>query len=343
LQIEPIAYKDFWNKLTPTTWKFIFPYDWRLPNEINADKLNIFINFIIEKSKVLKKNNVDKIEEITHIDIVTHSMGNFPARFYVKKYGFDKINKIIFVAPPFLGAADTISALTVGQGLFFNHEEIRKMARTFPALFEFLPRYNHASVEKKSNQPLNIFDIDNWQKNLVTKGRGKKDVSIEKFITNLKSVNERLNTVDNWLDTISEKDKNKILVLVKTEFKTFTSLLIEKNPEDNQPENFFNLRDSLYVEEGDGVVPNASSCVYHKQIATYAIFNEFFKDDKKHAFLMRDSRIQRIINDFLNSSDDTTQFKPELIGRSVKKVQKLQSVNVKDNNVNFTYKKIICT
>ena len=64
LKLENVAYKQFWEKLEPNyDNKFLFPYDWRLPNEINGDKLKEFMDHLMEKSKALD------IEEITEFDM----------------------------------------------------------------------------------------------------------------------------------------------------------------------------------------------------------------------------------------------------------------------------------
>ncbi len=338
LQLEAIAYREFLDCIDGSAfWKFIFPYDWRLPNVENAERLHLFIDMILEKSKVLAAQGVPGISELNEVQIVTHSMGSFPLRYYIQKYGMSKIGKAVMAAPPFMGAPDAITALTVGQGFFFNHDNTRKMARTLPALFELLPRYEFYNREIGSGAQLDLFDHNNWQDNLVNLGRGpEKDRSIQKFIDNLSHVRRRLVLLDTWIDQLTAEEKKKILVLAKTEFETFTNLLVEKDPAD-QPKNFFNLKHSLYVDEGDGVVPNASSCFYYDQLCTYALYNRFWNDDVRHPFLMRDSRVQRMINDFLKHLGGTDSFTVDLIGRNIQKVNGLE---VREKN-GFKYKAVV--
>ena len=59
LKLENVAYKQFWEKLEPNyDNKFLFPYDWRLPNEING---KTFYN----PSKNKKEDSMrDKLKEI---------------------------------------------------------------------------------------------------------------------------------------------------------------------------------------------------------------------------------------------------------------------------------------
>lgn len=335
LHLEPIAYNQFWKNLKPDyKWKFIFPYDWRLPNKENGKRLAEFMKFIIEKSKVLEKQNVDGVKTITSFDFVTHSMGNMPLRNYIHENGFKLINKIVFVAPPFRGSLDAVSALAVGQGFFFNKEETRKMARTLPALLELLPRYKGNNIDEV-NQELDMLISQNWQKNITNPREKHKIRNSKKFIENLKSAKQSLEELEYWKDSLTENEKKRIIILAKTDEKTLTSLPIIRNPEsDNQPKNLFDFRNCLHTEAGDGVVTDESSCYYYKEFATYVIFDEFFRDDKKHAFLMRDNRVQRIVNSFLKA-DGEIKTDDLIIGGSVKKVKGFKTYT----HNRFTYRK----
>lgn len=325
LNIEPLAYREFWNRLEPGYKnRYIFSYDWRISNTINADNLRNFIEYLIKKSKSIGK-------EITHFDIVTHSMGNLPIRFYIQKYGMEFIHKIIFTAPPFKGAPDAISALVIGQGMFFNKDEMRKLARTLPALFELLPSYPSYAIDSKTGESVDLFEIENWQQNIVhlhaDDASVQKHELINKFVENLKNAKQRLAEVDSWMDGLTQSEKDRILVLVKTEIKTLCNIVVEKNPTDSNPINYFNFDESLMSHEGDGVVPNGSSCVYHDELATYCFRNRVLADDFTHAFFLKDNRVQKIINEYLKTNQDATQFNPEdLIGRKVERVKGLKKV-----------------
>lgn len=330
LQLEPLAYQEFWNRLKPNyDFKFVFPYDWRLPNEENGKKLKIFIQHLIDKSAAS-----DRTDTITHFDFVTHSMGNMPVRYYIKENGMKYINKIVFVTPPFRGAVDAVSALTLGQGFSFNKDEIRKLARTLPALFELLPTYQNYAIDSVNGSTIDLWDKDNWQKNLTTEGSDlEKNRSIKKFIKNLEKAKISLNDLERWKDNLTDEEKERILVLVKTEFDTLTDIVIEKNPIDDNPENYFDFKLSLKSEEGDGVVPNISSCCYYDELATYCFENRFPQDDFKHPFILKDNRVQRLVNSFLDSSLGTSDFKHNIFGRTVHRVKSLSPVEIEKNGI----------
>jgi hypothetical protein len=330
LRLEPLAYKEFWNRLNPDYhYKFVFPYDWRLPNKENARRLKDFLHYLIEKSKASSR-----VKTITHFDFVTHSMGNMPLRYYIKENGMKLVNKIIFVTPPFRGAPDAISALTLGQGLFFNKDEIRKLARTLPALFELLPTYDYCSLDSENGQGIDLWNKENWQKNLVKEGvNPKKDNTIKKFITNLENAKNNLAELETWMDDLSDKEKERILVLVKSDVETLTNIVIEKRPQDGNPDNYFDFKESFKSNEGDGVVPHASSCCYHDDLVTYYLENRILQSDFEHAFILKDNRVQRIINSFLNSSESTREFNHNILGRTVHKVGNLELKEVEKNGL----------
>jgi hypothetical protein len=50
--------------------------------------------------------------------------------------------------------------------LFGGRKELRKLARTFPSVYELLPRFPNAVIQAGTS--LNIFDEANWQLNTVT-------------------------------------------------------------------------------------------------------------------------------------------------------------------------------
>lgn len=318
LNIEPSAYREFWNRLDPGySKKYIFPYDWRISNEINGQNLRSFIEYLLKKSKAI--NN-----PIKHFDIITHSMGNMPIRVYVKNYGMEFINKIIFTAPPFKGAPEAISALVMGQGMFFNRDEMRKLARTLPGLFELLPTYKNSVIDLNDRTEIDLFDLNNWQENVVTVDPDddhfdEKRLLIEKFKENLVKSRAHLASLDHWLENLTQQEKDRILVLVKTEMRTLCNVEIEKNPDDN-PKNYINFEASEFSDEGDGVVPNKSSLYFAKELDTYLFRNRAFPDDFKHPFFLKDNRVQKVINDFLRSESDTKFFDPrKLIGRGIEK------------------------
>ncbi len=113
---------------------FVFPYDWR---------------FSTFKSSDLLKDKVDNIlsnGEYEKIDIVAHSMGGLVAKGYISKYGKDKIDQLIFLGTPQLGAPKAFKVLGYGDSMGFkkiffglNKEIAKFMSQNMPSVYELLP------------------------------------------------------------------------------------------------------------------------------------------------------------------------------------------------------------
>ena len=91
---------------------FYFVYDWRLDNSVNAGKLGIFIDSLIEEIKTAEGTTSSKV------NIIAHSMGGLVSKDLLAEYPLfdDKINKVIFVGTPNLGAVEPFSMIKHGLG-----------------------------------------------------------------------------------------------------------------------------------------------------------------------------------------------------------------------------------
>lgn len=113
---------------------FTFPYDWRFDNNLVARLLNIKINEILGTASAKK------------VDIIAHSMGGLVMRSYVDQFGEEKINKIIYLGTPHIGAPKAFNALAFDDVLTnnfiringLNRETLHALALTFPSVFELL-------------------------------------------------------------------------------------------------------------------------------------------------------------------------------------------------------------
>lgn len=80
---------------------FIFPYDWRKSILSSAIDLNQFI--------------LDKLEANTTVNLVGHSLGGLVARAYAQQQGQGKVDKLITIGSPHLGAAPSYYAVAGGD------------------------------------------------------------------------------------------------------------------------------------------------------------------------------------------------------------------------------------
>lgn len=114
---------------------FVFPYDWRLDNKITAQNLKNKIEAVLAQTGSTK------------IDLVAHSMGGLVAKQYIVDNGSGKVDKLVFVATPQLGAPKALKALVFGDNfgipLILNPAEMKKLSQNMSSAYELLPSQNY--------------------------------------------------------------------------------------------------------------------------------------------------------------------------------------------------------
>lgn len=118
---------------------FYFPYDWRKDLGPTASDLEAVINQALATSGQSK------------VVLIAHSMGGLVARNYVLHFGASKVEQIITLGTPFLGAPKVVKALEVGDdwgigwhtafdlGAGLHPNQLKKMAQNYPAAYELSP------------------------------------------------------------------------------------------------------------------------------------------------------------------------------------------------------------
>ncbi|MGB8815827.1 MAG: alpha/beta fold hydrolase [Minisyncoccia bacterium] len=142
---------------TEGTDLFVFPYDWRKSNADDA---------------ILLKNKIDTVlaeTGMSKVDIIAHSMGGLVAQKYVADEGGDKIDKLIFIGTPHLGAPKAFKALMYGDdmginkfNIGLNQAEIKTISQNFPSVFDLLPSRGYVDGNASSAVPMSdkyIYDM----------------------------------------------------------------------------------------------------------------------------------------------------------------------------------------
>lgn len=318
-EIEALAYGEFLKDLKTDKPIFIFNYDWRLSAKENGKLLCEFLDYLVEKSKARIKYG----HPFQKFDFITHSLGNFILRNYLKRKGFSMVNKIVFTAPPFQGSIDIASAAIVGEEWFPNVKaKIRKLIRTFPGALELLPTYSQASCF--DTQPLmhNFFNTAHWQENILSPA----NPSFDKFSGTLSEANDTIQNHLCDLNALAQEEKNSILVICRSGYNTFQSIRIFRNKE-GEPNNFFDFAGSCRTKDGDGRVPLVSSCCYSNSILTLKVEDSLYYQEYSHGFILKDERVQKLTNRFLFGNGS---FDYQIPGGSVQKVSNLTMENNSD-------------
>ena len=74
------------------------------------------------------------------------------------------------IATPYKGSVKSVEALLPGARNLFgveNQKSMRHAARTLPGVYQLLPRWPGAVVDRATGQPLNIYNEANWQRSIV--------------------------------------------------------------------------------------------------------------------------------------------------------------------------------
>lgn len=170
--LTPFGYSDidqFFKELGYGKGKnyFIFPYDWRKDIRTTKDGLDA----LIEQAKAA--SGKDKV------NIVAHSMGGLVARYYIAdEEKAKKINKLIGLGVPHLGAPSLLKALMYGDkvgpsylfGLIsLNTKEVKDVLQNFAGSFQLSPSAKYYEFYDNSNadQPYPFRDDRDIDKNGV--------------------------------------------------------------------------------------------------------------------------------------------------------------------------------
>ena len=328
-EIETLAYGEFLNDLKTEAPVYIFNYDWRLSARQNSDILAEFMDYLIDKSKARsegsRKNFPNATVPIKSFNFITHSLGNFVLRSYLFKHKFSKVNKIAFTVPPFKGSIDIVSAALIGEGFFPNVKaKIRKIIRKMPGAMELLPVYDDASQFKPKGKVFHdFFKFNHWQSNIQESDQSEGHKMKKILISSKKFVKDELCD----LRSLSPEIRDRIIIIVRGGFDTWQSVIVEKQGPGGL-RNFVDFEKSLRNKEGDGRVPHSSSCIYHDCIRTYLLEDAFWFREYSHGFVLKDERLQKLVNRFLYGED---KFDPSIPGGSIKRVTKFRTLDFQEN------------
>lgn len=207
---------------------FVFPYDWRLDNRLQANSIQNAIERIL---------NTTGSQKVT---IVAHSMGGLLAKEYLAKYGAGLIENVFFVGTPHLGAPKAFKALMYGDNMgikvpikgkftsLLNPDRVKSISQNMPSVYELLPSEKYlesTSYLSKENVALKNNDIAGLMRSSGRNGtlidnakefhNGIDDLSIQANVYNFVGCNDEENTLGGieikkkkpWLSFLGEADE----------------------------------------------------------------------------------------------------------------------------------------
>ena len=146
---------------------FAFPYDWRMDVRLTAQKLRVFLEEVLARTRLLKHYaNAGELK----VDLVGHSMGGLVICEYLSQFGRGAgVGKVVTIGTPYLGSVEAIVKIATGLSLLTGSEpkgRERETARITPALYQLFPSYAGAVVDA-SGRDADIFDPANIQGSVV--------------------------------------------------------------------------------------------------------------------------------------------------------------------------------
>jgi Lecithin:cholesterol acyltransferase len=141
-----------------------FPYDWRLSNQLNAQRLSQAVIPILERWRRATKNPTAKLI------FICHSMGGLVARYFLEVLGARELTrKLITIGTPYQGSINALDALVNGLFLGFGPigVSVDKLVRSFPSVHQLLPTYDCLDVGDGKLGDLSGADLPNVKQNDV--------------------------------------------------------------------------------------------------------------------------------------------------------------------------------
>jgi pimeloyl-ACP methyl ester carboxylesterase len=149
-----------------------FPYDWRLPLEATAARLEAFIDEVIGRTSLLRHYHREKYHDNPAVDVVAHSMGGLVlAGYLARAKSKSRIGRVVTIATPFRGSIEAPVKVATGTAdlgeAHPSNPRDRFAARLTPALYHLLPSYPDAIQIDPALGAASLFDVDAWQPSVV--------------------------------------------------------------------------------------------------------------------------------------------------------------------------------
>lgn len=294
---------------------YLFGYDWRLSNVENAKRLDRFVTYLQEKLVN---------EKLEGFRFLTHSMGGLIMSCYLNlQSNYNHIDKVILCAPPFLGSPYAYVHMIKGDGgiksflnkLFGRDQDIRKVVRTYPSIYELLPVYEDALKYTDDGKNASLLSASSWQSNIYDDIQDLFAKRIED-LNLFRNAKRKSKTGLMDFNNLPVELRQRMVILVGSGDDTVVRMQCDK--EKDKTKNYLRL-DKLADKKdangnpidrnGDGTVPYISSTIFKDAIRTLEIKKENFFDELSnnidfHGLFMKDSRVQNIICRFFNSKSN---------------------------------------
>lgn len=286
---------------------YLFAYDWRYSTVASARTLVRFVESLQVKS----------IPEAPgwagDFDFACHSMGGLVFRAFLAEWRRTNpakplpVGRVAFIATPHKGSLDAAAALITGESpLFGGQKAMRKLARTYPAVYELLPLpANGVMWAERGGIEVDLFQESNWQRNTTTAVPAPGHFDIEQ-----RHLDEARGVLTTALPMPTDPafgltPQNLLVVYGAKEDSTLES--VEVGP---SPDNWYDF-DNARKGEGDDVVlvgsaklPGVTAVQIRPEDLSY-IFHPIqraYAEADLHAFLPALDEVQTVVSAFFGGA-----------------------------------------
>ncbi|MFA4937343.1 MAG: alpha/beta hydrolase [Patescibacteria group bacterium] len=272
---------------------FIFPYDWRKSIKWNGEQLSYFIDSVNTWSKA------------NQVNIVAHSMGGLIAKECVRSYDKNRINQIIFVGTPHLGAPKIDYVLFMGDlngllGIAATKAIIKTISKNMPSAYQLMPSNNYLNTDLNHGQSSNVELYNKYFGTISNTGFNYEEImafhktstflGIPEFNSDL--INQAITFHNNFLNV--DFDEISLFNIAGYGKKTIGHVLFSNLPIGERAYASFNLN-------GDGAVPLRSAEIVNTSITKA----NYYVNKVKHVELLNNKSVVNLVCNLLKSPPDT--------------------------------------
>jgi len=285
---------------------YVFPYDWRYSTRVSGAQLAEFVARVRRKVATAFSGWNGKI------DFVTHSLGGLVFRaFLAVNQAPEQIGQVVFITVPHRGSLAAAEVMIRGKGaLFGGRAEMRKLARTFPSVYELLPTYPGAAT-LPGGHSVNFFDLKDWQENVTPDGPDGRELNgFDVEQGRLDAAWAQITALRNPTDVIAARDMLTIYATAPS------STLDRVSVGPGQGLQHWYDFDNAVLGDGDGVVMPSSAIwpgvpairITNKEASVLTEFTA--RVVSLHAFVATLDETQTIVSRFLAGRRSASELLP---------------------------------
>lgn len=150
---------------------FPFGYDWRQPLDAIEAQFAVFVDEVIERTKLLRHYVDAGYADDPKVNLVGHSMGGLIITGYLERKGkAAPVAKVVTLGTPFRGSFEAVIKVATGTANLSpdpSSSREREAARLTPSLYHLLPAMEGGLELDDPNLPKSLFDPGLWQPGVV--------------------------------------------------------------------------------------------------------------------------------------------------------------------------------